>query len=682
MRWFRQLTVGTTLTAMVLYGGMARGQDAKHPSSSHRASLFDRVRRSLSGEPETPHKHVHASPTVKSTGNSEAKNDDSGPSRLTNQSATSAKTRNSTSQPTTAPTIKSSTSHTSSSRRTASRSQPEPEESEMSSEPTPTPAGEPELAMVPKHVDDDVESESAVVAGPARPHVPMAIKVEKKRPASDETGDPKSLFNRTMPTVTIHGSGPRRLAVGQPADYKLVVANEGDQPASDLVVMVAMPDSAELSSTRPTAGTIDRSPSGSALQWAIRTLAAGKHEELTLRIVPHSSAALALDVRCGVAGVSAKTTLEVQEAKLTLAIDGAAEVLCGEKEVYRLTIGNPGNGPAENAVIHLMPLPPEDGAPATHRIGTLEAGESKVVEIELVARQGGQLMIQARATADGGIQTSAGHEVAVRQPAVQLEVAGPPRQYAGAPASYRLRVRNTGDATARRVKVTAELPEGSECIAVSHDAKIDIKHGRATWTMSSLPAGAEQLFTLRCLVKSPGENRLEATVTADGNLKHTDVASTDVVAVADLALDVVDPSGAVPVGQDSVYEVRVRNRGDRAAEVVEVTAFFSNGVEPYSTDGPAHTISAGTVVFETLPSLAPGEEKVLKIHAKATAAGTHRFRVELQCKSLGTKLTEEETTLYYADVPAERSAQQESVVEQAPAREPHLARPKRGREVR
>ena len=681
MRWFRQATVGTAVTAIILYGGVARSQDANRSNSSQRAPLLDRLRRSFTGEPETPHKHVHTH--TKTTGGSPAKSDDSGPSRLTNQSATSAKSRSGTSSPTAAPPIKSSTSRTSSSRRTASRSQPEESElaTESTEEPTPSLADEPEVAMVPKRIDDEVESAPAVVA-PAKPHATKTIKVESKRPASDVTGDPKSLFHRTMPSVSIHGTGPHRLAVGQPADYKLVVANEGDQPASDLVVMVSLPDAAEVSSTRPTAGTIDRSPSGSALQWAIRTLSAGKREELTLRIVPHSSTAMALDVRCGVAAVATSTTLEVQEAKLALSIDGAAEVLCGEKELYRLTISNPGNGPAENAVIHLMPLPPDDGAPATHRIGTLAPGETKVVEIELVARQGGHLTIQARATADGGIQTAAGHDVAVRQPAVQLEVAGPPRQYAGAPASYRVRVRNTGDATARRVHVTAVLPEGSECVGASHDAKIDIKHGRATWTLSSLSAGAEQLFTLRCLVKSPGENRLEATVTADGNLKHSDLAVTEVMAVADLALEVTDPSGAVPVGQDAIYEVRVRNRGDRAADGVDVSAFFSDGVEPFTTDGPAQSIASGTVVFETLQSLAPGEVKVLKIHAKATAPGTHRFRAELQCKSLGTKLTTEETTLFYADVPAVRSSQQESVADEKPRQEPHLARPKRGREMR
>ena len=676
-----RLTCGSlclALAALVQFSSPAAGQD-QSPNAGGRGPLaerFSRFRRSLAGDEESAPKHVHTHAATKST-----------PPRLTNQSARQAQPSTSGDGETKLPSTKSSTSRANSSRRTAMRTRSE--EMETLPENEPTLADEDHAALAPIRADDETapedeagRSEEVPLELPVETKTPAkVVKSEKKKP-SDKGDHASTLFTRTMPQVTISASGPRRLDVGQAAEFKLVVSNDGDQSANDLVVMVSMPESAELASTRPTSGSIDRSPSGSALQWAIRKLAAGKHEELSLRIVPHDSTAMDLDVRCGCAAISAKTTLDVQQARLALRIEGASEVMCGEKEVYRLSVSNSGNGPAENAVIHLLPLPPDEGAPATHRIGTLGAGETKTVEIELVARQGGKLSIQARATADGGLNVAAAEEVAVRQPAVQVEVVGPARQYAGAPATYRVRVRNPGDAPARRVKVTANLPEGAECVAASHDGKIDVKHARATWSLSSLAAGAEQLFTVKCLVKTPGENRLEAVAEADGGLKHTNLATTDVMAVADLVLDISDPSGAVPVGHDSVYEVRVRNRGDRAAEGVDVTAYFSKGVEPVDADGSPHSLSAGSVVFETLASIEPGQEKVLKIHAKAAAAGVHRFRVELQCKSLGTKLTEEETTLYYADLPSDKSADGESLAEETPTEAPHVATPKRPRELR
>jgi uncharacterized repeat protein (TIGR01451 family) len=602
---------------------------------------------------------------------------------MTSQTASKAKTETEVVEAEAKPSPKKGAA--SSRRTTAARSQQMTDEEidnllSASEEPTADEAEEPEVALIPLHENGAEPEEDKPVASLARPHSVKTVKTEKHA-SSEASGDTGPLFTRTTPKVTLRATGPRRLAVGQAAEYKLAVSNDGDQPAGDLVIMVSLPDSAELASVRPTTGTVDRAPSGSALQWAIRSLAARKHEELALRIVPHDSASLALDVRCGCAAVSAKTTLDVQEAKLALVVEGAGEVHCGEREIYRLVVSNPGNGVAENTVIHLLPLPPEEGNPAAHRIGTLKAGESKVVEIELVARQGGKLTIQARATADGGLAATASEDVTVRQAGIQVEVAGPAQQYAGTPASYRVRVRNPGDAPARKVKVVAVLPEGSECVAASHDGKIDVKHGRTTWSLSSLAAGSEQLFTVKCLVKSPGENRIEVSAQADGDLKHSNLAKTDVVAVADLVLDIADPSGAVPVGEDSVYEVRVRNRGDKAAEGVDVAASFSQGVEPISVDGMAHSLSDSGVVFQTMASLGPGQEKILKIHAKASTPGSHRFRVELQCKSLGTKLTEEETTLYYADA-SERSDDGESLAEESTSEPAHVAAPKRLKELR
>lgn len=670
-----RLTCGSlslALATVAYFSAPAAAQDHRHTNSkSSLAQRFDRFRRTLTGDEGAP--PAHAAAAAKST-----------PPRLTSQSARQAQPKTAGNSNTSAKTLPGApSSRTNSSRRTALRTQPEDTETSTPDEPPgePTVADQPTAAApLAADRDDSDETEEPTLADepqptPAEPKAPAKIIKSEKTAQASHDDHSTALFTRSMPRITLRATGPKRLDVGVPAEFKLVVSNDGDQAANDVVLMVSMPETAELTSTRPTSGSVDRAPSGSVLQWAIRKLASGKREELAVRIVPHDSTPIDLDVRCGCAGIVVTSTLDVQQARLALQIRGASEVLCGEKEIYRLTVSNSGNGPAENTVIHLLPLPPEEGPPASHRVGTLGAGESKTVEIELVARQGGRLSIQARATADGGLNVAAAEEVAVRQPAVQVEVVGPARQYAGAPATYRVRVRNPGDAPARRVKIVANLPEGAECLATSHDGKIDVKHARATWTMTSLAAGAEQLFTVKCLMKTPGENRLEASAEADGGLKHSNLATTEVMAVADLVLDISDPTGAVPVGQDSVYEVRVRNRGDRAAEGVDVTALFSKGVEPISVEGAAHSVSANSVVFETLPSLGPGQEKRFVIHAKAGIAGPARFRVELQCKSLGTKLTGEETTLFYADLAADKS--DDEALADEPAATPHVATPKR-----
>ena len=127
--------------------------------------------------------------------------------------------------------------------------------------------------------------------------------------------------------------------------------------------------------------------------------------------------------------------------------------------------------------------------------------------------------------------------------------------------------------------------------------------------------------------------------------------------MADLRLDVKEPDGPVPVGEEAVYEVHVRNRGTKDAEAVQLFAYFSQGIEPTAAEGGTFRIAPGQVAFNPLPTVPAGEEVVLKIRARAEAAGNHVFRAEIHCKPLGTRLVSEQTTRFYLDKPATQQAQ-------------------------
>jgi len=267
----------------------------------------------------------------------------------------------------------------------------------------------------------------------------------------------------------------------------------------------------------------------------------------------------------------------------------------------------------------------------------------------LAARQGGRLVVGAEATADGGLKAAAATEVTVRRANLEVVLTGPARQYAAAPATFRVRLRNTGDAPAQHVKLACSLPQETEFISASKGGTFDAAQSQVTWSIDPLPAGSEEEFELRCSAGAAGENRLEAIATGDADLRHSHALMTEVMAVADLVLEASDPPGPVPLGQEATYEVRVRNRGSEGAEGIGVVAFFSDGIEPVSAEGGPNEISPGTVVFEPIASLPAGRDVVYRIGAKATLAGNHRFRVELECQSLGTRLAADEATLFYGD---------------------------------
>ncbi len=151
------------------------------------------------------------------------------------------------------------------------------------------------------------------------------------------------------------------------------------------------------------------------------------------------------------------------------------------------------------------------------------------------------------------------------------------------------------------------------------------------------------------MLNAPGENRMQFVAVADGDLSTAAASSTRVEALADLKLEVRDPQGPVAVGEDAVYEVHVRNRGTKAAEQVELAIFFSEGLEAASADGGAHEIGAGQVLFKPIVSIGPGETAVLRVRARADRPGNHRFRAEVVCHALNTKLAAEEATQFYGD---------------------------------
>ena len=147
---------------------------------------------------------------------------------------------------------------------------------------------------------------------------------------------------------------------------------------------------------------------------------------------------------------------------------------------------------------------------------------------------------------------------------------------------------------------------------------------------------------------------------------------TQVETVANLVMDVKSPDGPVAVGEEATYEVRVRNRGTKDAETIEVFAYLSNGIEPTAAEGSPSRLGPGQVVFQPIKSLAPGAEAVLKVRVRAEVGGNHIFRVETHSQPLGARLVSEVTNLYYADAstgqPAGRAIAGDATVSDDPVR--------------
>ena len=472
---------------------------------------------------------------------------------------------------------------------------------------------------------------------------------------ADRTSRPREavLFTRKSPILSVETVGPRKIAVGKESTYQVIIQNSGDVAADEVAVSVSLPEWADVLGASASTGAthVMAGNSKGSFMWRVGRLDAHGREQLGLRIVPRQSRPFDLAVRWDYQPVSSQTLIEVQEPKLTLELEGPREVLYGKKEVYRLHLANVGNGEAENVNISLLPIGTGINRPVSQVLGNVPAGEKKTIEVELTARQIGNLTVNVEVRGDGGVHAEMSEKVFVRRAALQVEVFGPRMQYVGGKATYQVRVRNPGTAEAGNVNVVAQIPAGAQYLSGVDGATLSDDGRKLSWTLADLNPGAEQVFTFHCELGVAGISRLEIVSTANDDLTATAGATTQVEAMADLVLDVEDPSGPMPVGRESTYKLRIRNRGTKEASNVEIRAYFSRGIEPVAAEGGVHRISPGQIVFNPIATVAPDGDLTFTIRARAETAGNHVFRAEVYCKPLGTRLVSEETTHYYAELP-------------------------------
>lgn len=465
--------------------------------------------------------------------------------------------------------------------------------------------------------------------------------------------DPNDLLlTQKMPLIASRVSGPRQIVIGRKATYRVTIVNRGDASARQLVTTVDSPEWADIISTKTSNGTVDHRRTEGQLEWEIDQFAAKSTSTLDITLIARSGRPIELGVNWKHAPVSSSTLVEVQEPKLNIEVSGPDDVLFGKPQLYRLTLSNPGTGVAEGVVVQLLPPGKSPAEATSHSMGDLAAGESRSVELELTAREAGQLKLQASATAKGDISAETLKELFCRKPALDVDWRGPEQKYAGAAATYYFRVRNPGTAIAEAVSFVIDLPEGFKLSAASDGQYYDAAKRQVSWKVGSLRPGDDFYMELKGTPLQAGPNHFRFTsATSDQLATAKSIATTEVVALADLKLEVRDPKGPIPVGTEAIYEVRVRNRGANTAKQINVTALFSAGIEPQSVEGAECTIADGRVALRTIDRLEAGREVLVKIRARALQPGTHIFRTEVDCADLDIKLSADETTRFYADEP-------------------------------
>jgi uncharacterized repeat protein (TIGR01451 family) len=526
---------------------------------------------------------------------------------------------------------------------------------ELPSETRSTPATPVDPAPAPTHrvsVDESGTTSGISSRRPKRVQVPSAYPSQIAArpvdgPAAEEVADapPRTLATGTIPSLRIDTVGPASVTLGSEVSYRVLVTNQSDVAADGVAATISVPAGVQLLAADSSAGqtTVDNSSAGAArVVFSIPRLAGRDSVSVTLQLKPTTNEAFALAAEWSLQAPSLAAEIEVKQPLLELEVTGPADLDYGEKHVYSIILSNPGTGDAKNVSIRVaMGSDTSD----TLVIGTIPAGSSKTYDVEIIAREVGNMQVAAAAAGDGDLQAQAAQSIAVHRGQIRLDAQGPGLQYAGTTGTYAVRVANVGDATAKTVQASVQLPAG-----VKYSRGIDNARqegDRLVWTVGDLAAGTEKVYQFQCELSTDGDQLLRFAADSGDGLSGNQDVMTRVEAIADLTLAVNDPKGPLPVGKDVKYEIQVTNRGTKAATQVRVIGQFSEGIEPILAEGMRAEVVDGQVVFDPIAQIEPGATIDLTVSARAETAGNHVFRAAVQCEDPETRLIAEDTTRFY-----------------------------------
>ncbi|MCI0332284.1 MAG: hypothetical protein L0228_03535 [Planctomycetes bacterium] len=457
----------------------------------------------------------------------------------------------------------------------------------------------------------------------------------------------KALEGPQKPALEIQKFAPGEIQVGKPAKFVVRVRNIGGQAAEGVVIRDEVPHGTKLVSTTPEAQN-----AGGHIVWELDKLSPGEDRTVEMQLMPVSEGevgSVATVSYSAQASVKTKCTMP----QLAIRMTAPAKVMIGQEQRVKIELRNPGSGDASGVM--LFENVPQNvkhaaGPALEFEIGTLRAGETRELELVLMAEKAGKTVNVLSAKADGNLQVQQQVEFEVIAPGLTVDVAGPERRYLERPATYEVSVENPGTAPAHDVRIVTKLPKGLRFVRANNMGEYDAATHAVYWSLAELPEGEKGTVELVAMPIEAGPQTLEVESKAGQGLADQTQRQIMIDGLAAIMFEVKDLEDPIEVGGETGYEIRVVNQGTKAATNVQVAINLPPGMKLVSAEGETqHAEQRGAIVFEPLAQLAPKADTVFRIRAQGTAAGDQRVTVEVNTDDLAQPIRREESTLVFGD---------------------------------
>ncbi len=504
---------------------------------------------------------------------------------------------------------------------------------------------------LPATTDPTPSSNSADASpNPSIPSTPTTgeSSLPSLRTISTQTSRPgdATLFGPQKADVTITKEMPAEIQVGQTAVFKIIVKNNGKGYARDVTLRDTLPDGTRWVESIP---SIEPAMNGE-LTWSSIDLAPGEEKVFEYHLIPETEGEIGSVATLFFATEASGKTV-CTRPMIRLEVNAPEESLIGEKIKLDISISNPGTGTATNVtLLENVPdgLSHQSGRTLNNVIGDIEPGETKKISLTLTGEAAGVITNLMKVTADAGLSDEVATEIKINAPELALEINGAKNRYLERNATYQLKIWNPGTASAKGVKLVAQLPKNMEFVKTNNEGIYQESSHSVYWELVELPeniAPGEIELVLR--PKYAGDDRLVFHGEGDHGLTASTEQEVSVTGMSSLTYRVTAQTDSVEAGQEAVYEILLSNRGTKETTNVNLQIQLPEGMDAVEADGPTrYQLQAGGISFLPLSRIAPKEEVLYKLKTRCNTPGDQRIRVEVSSDDMVPLAKEESVRVY------------------------------------
>jgi uncharacterized repeat protein (TIGR01451 family) len=250
----------------------------------------------------------------------------------------------------------------------------------------------------------------------------------------------------------------------------------------------------------------------------------------------------------------------------------------------------------------LLKSSPPAGGTAVPR--ALSAPQSTGPRLSVGAEPGGPTPGDASRAGDGTGKPGGQQLEGPQAPQVTIQKSAPAEVQVGRPATFQIKLRNTGQVPAHNVEIRDEIPKGARLLTTNPRASRGIR-GELVWSLGTVKPGDEVTVEVQLTPIDEGEIGSVATVNFTA-----DASARTVATKPQLAIKIAGPS-KVLIGDEVALSITVTNPGSGIAQKVVLEERVPPGLQH----------AAGPELEYEVGDLKPNESRQLDLKLTATQAG-------------------------------------------------------------